>query len=446
KQKEFDDLKDMLPEELKKLNPEHISAELERIEKHDKEIEKLRSQIENQEKELESVRKSIGQLAESKQELDIKYNEVEMEGKGLREQKIEKEIKLKELTGDKNIEKELKEIDVLIKRLQESKQGFAEQLKEMQNRFQQVSTQKSTLENQQEIYRDNFREETSRLDVLLQEKDFVSAEEAETCMLSKEQQQILQDKIENYEKIHKQLHIQKAAVEEKLKGRNLTQDEWEQINDTYASKKQEKEESISIYENAKNIYNNIKNNFDKWIQASTERQQLSNKREMLEQIQKLLKGNSFIEFICEERLRYVASEASETLGMLSKYKYALEVDSENGFVIRDNGNGGVYRMITSLSGGEIFLTSLSLALALSSQIQLKGQSPLEFFFLDEGFGTLDNQLLDTVIDSLEKLSTSKRVIGLISHVPELKSRICRRLVVEPPTSFGQGSRIIIEKA
>ena len=103
-------------------------------------------------------------------------------------------------------------------------------------------------------------------------------------------------------------------------------------------------------------------------------------------------------------------------------------------------------MVTSLSGGETFLTSLALALALSEQIQLKGQSPLEFFFLDEGFGTLDNNLLDTVIDSLERLSSKERVIGLISHVPELRSRIGRRLIVDPPSSQGDGSRVRVEKA
>ena len=92
------------------------------------------------------------------------------------------------------------------------------------------------------------------------------------------------------------------------------------------------------------------------------------------------------------------------------------------------------------------MTSLALALALSSQIQLKGQSPLEFFFLDEGFGTLDNNLLDTVIDALERLSTKERVIGLISHVPEMKNRITRRLVVEGPVVDGTGSRVYLEKA
>ena len=143
---------------------------------------------------------------------------------------------------------------------------------------------------------------------------------------------------------------------------------------------------------------------------------------------------------------YVRREASETLGIFTRHKYGLELDTENGFVIRDDANGGIRRPVTTLSGGETFLTSLALALALSSQIQLKGQSPLEFFFLDEGFGTLDSSLLDIVIDALERLSTRERVIGLISHVPELKSRITRRLVVEAPVVNGSGSRVIMEKA
>ena len=194
----------------------------------------------------------------------------------------------------------------------------------------------------------------------------------------------------------------------------------------------------------------IKNKHDKWLELNKSYNELSHKQGLFEQIQKILRAehrrdNSFIDYIAEERLRYVAAKASDTLGVMTKYKYALELDTDAGFIIRDNANGGVHRMVTSLSGGETFLTSLSLALALSEQIQLKGQSPLEFFFLDEGFGTLDNNLLDTVIDSLERLSSKERVIGLISHVPELRSRIGRRLIINPPTSQGEGSMVKIEK-
>ena len=106
-------------------------------------------------------------------------------------------------------------------------------------------------------------------------------------------------------------------------------------------------------------------------------------------------------------------------------------------------NGGQRRSVDSLSGGETFLTSLSLALALSSQIQLKGNSPLEFFFLDEGFGSLDTELLDVVMESLENLHSDKLSVGIISHVEELKNRVPVKLLVSP-CDVGKGSRVKIE--
>ena len=130
---------------------------------------------------------------------------------------------------------------------------------------------------------------------------------------------------------------------------------------------------------------------------------------------------------------------------MTQYKFALKLDAESGFIIIDNQNGGVARNVNTLSGGETFLTSLALALALSEQIQLKGQSPLEFFFLDEGFGSLDNDLLDLVIDALERISKRERVIGVISHIPELRQRIAQRVMVKAPKDSGQGSIITIEK-
>ena len=89
------------------------------------------------------------------------------------------------------------------------------------------------------------------------------------------------------------------------------------------------------------------------------------------------------------------------------------------------------------------MTSLSLALALSSQIQLKGSAPLEFFFLDEGFGSLDAELLDIVMESLERLHSDKLSVGIISHVEELKNRVPIKLLVTS-SEAGSGSKVKIE--
>ena len=87
-------------------------------------------------------------------------------------------------------------------------------------------------------------------------------------------------------------------------------------------------------------------------------------------------------------------------------------------------------MPTTLSGGETFLVSLSLALALSSQIQLKGNAPLEFFFMDEGFGTLDNETLDVALDCLKKLKSENNLsIGIISHIDKIKEFVPIKLEI-----------------
>lgn len=134
------------------------------------------------------------------------------------------------------------------------------------------------------------------------------------------------------------------------------------------------------------------------------------------------------------------------LGQLTRYRYALQTEPGGGFLVRDDGNGGTCRAVSTLSGGETFLASLSLALALSAQIQLRGHYPLEFFFLDEGFGTLDPELLDVVITTLERLHFEKLHVGVISHVAELRSRLQRRVIVEPAEPGGRGSRLTLERA
>ncbi|MDD3926641.1 MAG: SMC family ATPase [bacterium] len=158
-------------------------------------------------------------------------------------------------------------------------------------------------------------------------------------------------------------------------------------------------------------------------------------------LESLLKGRRFIDYLAEHHLRDMVVEASSRLGSLTGQRYALELGPDCEFIVRDDYNGGQRRPVCSLSGGETFMTSLALALALSSQIQIKGRYPLGFFFLDEGFGTLDQEKLEAVVASLEKLHDSSRMVGIISHVPELHQRLPRYLEVTAPSSDGDGSTV-----
>lgn len=103
------------------------------------------------------------------------------------------------------------------------------------------------------------------------------------------------------------------------------------------------------------------------------------------------------------------------------------------------------RSVRTLSGGEAFKASLSLALGLSEQIQLQaGGIQLDAMFVDEGFGSLDEESLRQAIQALSSLSSGNRLVGIISHVAELKERIDRQIVVTKDRSGGSFAQIRLE--
>ncbi|MFZ7132477.1 MAG: SbcC/MukB-like Walker B domain-containing protein [Eubacteriales bacterium] len=428
-----------------------IAAELKQIAEKDhqsstlqKKVDVMENDISQKGSELEEINRSINKINGEILQRVTQINTI-------KESRDEKQLKIKELAGNMRIEDEIQFIDKKLKEYDSSEKLYEEELKKLELNHQEQESKKNDLLNQQQFYMETHKRHQQELKTSLEEKQFTTINEVEEAFLSKESQKLLDTEISQYNQIGINISANKVNLLKKLNKRSVTEDEWIRINVDFQQIQEQRQTCISNSEVAKTEYERIKTKHEKWVSLNKTYTSITNKHDLVFQIQKLLRGekgkdNSFIDYVAEERLRYVAAKASETLGHMTKYKYGLELDTDVGFVIRDYTNGGVHRMVTSLSGGETFLTSLSLALALSEEIQLKGQSPLEFFFLDEGFGTLDNQLLDTVMDALERLSNQERIIGLISHVPELKSRLGRRLIIDPPTSQGQGSQVRVEKA
>lgn len=431
---------------LKQLGIESFMQENHSITLKDEQRQQLEKTLKQQREGLNALMLEIQELLEKINKINDALAEKRSEGIKLREQKEEKDKKVAEILQNKSLAQELQNVDVEIQGLEDSYKSALEALNKLNEKYAELQKNKSAFQNSYAYFKEKLEVSERQLKEALDAKGFENINSAAACMLSEEKFAEYQDEIKKYDRLRGSLEDRMQTISKQLGGKLITVEQWQELCTEYEAAKAKLEEHIALLEGARSHYHIVKGNFEKWLKLQEELQAISKKKDMLEQIQKLLKGNAFIEFISEERMRYIAREATETLGLLTKFRYSIELDSENGFVIRDNANGGVLRSVSSLSGGETFLTSLSLALALSSQLQLKGQSPLEFFFLDEGFGTLDNTLLDTVIDSLERLSSSKRVIGLISHVPELKNRIPRRLLVEPPDRIGNGSRVQIEKA
>ena len=130
---------------------------------------------------------------------------------------------------------------------------------------------------------------------------------------------------------------------------------------------------------------------------------------------------------------------------LKRRKQAEDKVSQSGLDLDviDHYNG-TERSVSSLSGGETFKASLSLALGLSDEIQSSaGGVRLDTMFVDEGFGSLDENSLDQAMNALMSLAEGDRLVGIISHVSDLKRRIDRQIVVTKQRSGGSKAEIVL---
>ena len=276
--------------------------------------------------------------------------------------------------------------------------------------------------------------EEKKITALLSENGFPNEDEAEKVVRFLENAGNAEKKISEYDSSLISLRAKIQMLQADGEPRDISDEEFasqsEKIS-ALAAKKQDVNGAAAVCEQR------LADALRRWEQRKTlerERDAFRQKLDLLTKLQELTRGNKFMEYVASEYLCDISSAATATLLRLTGGRYFIKY--EQGFFVGDNLCGGELRSVNTLSGGETFLVSLSLALALSSAIYAKSLKPIEFFFLDEGFGTLDEKLIDTVMDSLEKLKNSRFCIGLISHVEELKHRIGTKITVTGAAESG----------
>ncbi len=156
-------------------------------------------------------------------------------------------------------------------------------------------------------------------------------------------------------------------------------------------------------------------------------------------IDTLFRSNGFVNYVSSVYLQNLCNQANERFYRMTRQQLQLEIYQKDGkydFQVRDLLNDGRTRALSSLSGGQKFQASLSLALALADSIHTQNEMKENFFFLDEGFGSLDKDSLQVVFETLKSLRRENRIVGIISHVEDLQQEIDRYLVVTNDEELG----------
>ena len=270
---------------------------------------------------------------------------------------------------------------------------------------------------------------------------FQEANMARQCLLPQEERQRLRESIANHEdrrrSLQERLQRLESALADYVPARLIeTQAVAEQLS---LKSTAEQELKIRLRVQLEKAENDRKAAAGLGLQQTRAQSRV----DVLRRLSSLLKGNAFVRYLARNAMHDLALEASHILLSLTASRYRLELFEnarDSDFIMVDLYNGGMRRPVAGLSGGETFLVSLALALALSQRIEMSSV-PLGFFFLDEGFGSLDDGSLEAVLDVLERLPSDRRAVGVITHVRAVQERIPRYLEVSSDPVHGSTIRL-----
>ncbi|MCY6957516.1 AAA family ATPase [Clostridium brassicae] len=427
-----------------KLSIEDINSEIEKVKNMEKESRNLQNEEKELRKDIDNIDKTIEELNEKLKGLNIELSKILQSGKEKASIIKSNEEEIEKLTEGKSPEEDIKVVKQKINSINEEYNIFRAKVDKYRSERQEIWNAKLSVSQTVIMLINLQKENIEKLQGILKQNNFNNEIEAMKFLLEEEAMLELELEIDTYEEQLKNVNNNICRIDKKLDGEHIEEDRWEEIKKERIENEEVLSSKIKEIAGIQKIIEDMEKDLNDLKELRNKEKDINHRLSILNDIGKLIEGNKFVEFVSMNQLKYIAREASRRLKNITRDRYAIEIDSEGNFTIRDDFNGGEIRETSTLSGGETFLTSLSLALALSSQVQLKGSAPLEFFFLDEGFGTLDSDLLDTVMNSLEKLHSDKLSVGIISHVEELKNRVPIKIIVTPAKQGDGGSKVKLE--
>ncbi|MFX4217730.1 AAA family ATPase [Aliarcobacter butzleri] len=339
-----------------------------------------------------------------------------------------------------------KEIIAKFNTINEKYNSLSKELVNINSKNESLNTQIIEL-NQKLIDNNRKLEETKQnFNNALTENSFTSKGEFEKALLPKEQKDVLSLMCKELDEKYNQIQTLKIDTAKKLseqKELNLTDKELQTLNDESKELQttiDELQKSIGSLEKELEINaSNMKKHEDK-IKELEKKKKAFKVWIKLNEMVGSASGDKFAKFAQGITLDQLIYLANKHLQILSP-RYELQRSSDSSKLLEieiiDGFQGDVVRPVSTLSGGESFIVSLSLALGLSALASQK--ISIDSLFLDEGFGTLDSDSLELALNALNQLQSSGKMVGVISHVEALKERIPLQIRVMPK---GDGTSVL----
>ena len=433
------------------------------------EINQYKKKVEQAEKEYQMASKAC---ADANLKMSSLKNELELVLKSVTEQVIPiEDVQMFIDEHTVQLKSEQAEISTHIKQLQLQSKRYQELLKlipQLQQKFTAVSSEVSQNEITQAKLSVELEQIQKQVEEITGKLKYSSEQEAKnhvsiiTKQILEYQQQI--DQLTNATKhamdelvyVNAQIDMLKEKVSSSIEEISLQQIQLKSLQIEIENLQVQQEENLKNIHNAQRYETDAQDTKQK-IQSENETYQTKLSRySSLKELADVAMGNghsskekiTLQEYVQTAYLDRMIHKANERYLSMSNQQYqlvrsagskdkrsheALDLD------VIDYTNGSV-RPVSSLSGGESFIASLALALGMSDEIQSQaGGIQIDTMFIDEGFGTLDQDSLNNAIQTLINLSGENRLVGIISHVKELKERIHKGIIVTKDLHGSRGS-------
>ncbi|SKC11126.1 exonuclease SbcC [Soonwooa buanensis] len=400
-------------------------------------------QLKTKEKELETFRTELDSIRKKLDKANQRFQEISNENLEFKTKIASNKALLKELNPSDYSEKTASEIQLQLENLKQENQNtetvwnhLISETQEIQVKLSSENTKREQFQKQVSDFNLQLEKIQNQLNENLEKSNFNDLDAVLEILNQNVDEQNIQLEIQNFKIQFETLKNSISELKEKLKDFSFDENQFLESENHFKTKESELAEANKLAIQIAAEITRLEQEFKKKEDLLKEQAALSKRAENLKTMFNLFKGAGFVQYVSSIYLRQLCDHANVRFHRMTRNQLSLQLNDNNDFEIVDFLNEGRSRSVKTLSGGQAFQVSLSLALALAESVQSNAKAEKNFFFIDEGFGTQDVESVNIVFETLMNLQKENRIVGIISHVEELKERMPISLSIEKDEERG----------
>ncbi|GEM51516.1 nuclease SbcCD subunit C [Empedobacter brevis NBRC 14943 = ATCC 43319] len=381
-----------------------------------KEIVTYRESLVKERQDLDKYKKALEKfkLEETGKASQIKQNQLNL--KVLKFEEFQKET-------TENVQHKLIDLNVHNSKIEQDYIRLTESLNKLTPAFASQKTTIESVEKQINELNDELKQNQIEIEHGLTHHQIQSTEEVQQVLNQQLNVMQIRKELDDFRVLFETLKSSIKELEQKLNKVSFDEIVFQKQEEKLVVVTQQLKEATEIATKTKTEIERLAKSFAEKKELLLELDKLLKRATNLQTMRNLFNSAGFVQYVSSIYLKQLCDNANVRFHRMTRNQLSLQINENNEFEIVDYLNEGKSRSVKTLSGGQAFQVSLSLALALAESVQTNAKSEKNFFFIDEGFGTQDADAVNIVFETLMGLQKENRIVGIISHVDELKDRI-----------------------